>query len=134
MAKKKRKSKKVRLGEVSVGANTYDVYLVPYDYPTLVADNKSQRYVGCIIWSAREIHLADNLPKHELPFILFHELTHAALEAAGRSQWKEDFLRPFTHIIWSSLKDAGFISDSLRIRPRRPSTHNRNVRHKYLCE
>lgn len=106
------KKKKVkRIKSVDVGGVTYKiVYSSRFKNKNLVGPEDSI-YYGCVLPCKNIIVVDSNTSPDMVPFILFHELTHCAMEQTGMSIEAQDekYVRPLTHMLYNALRQVKLI-------------------------
>jgi hypothetical protein len=98
--------------QISVGG---DIYKVVYSTPKLCKDLRCRggSYYGCMHRSRQTIYIDKSRPSKG--FILFHELLHCAIDSIipEPELHKEEFVRPLSHVLYNSLRDAGFLKEGM---------------------
>jgi len=93
--------------ELKVGGLTYKVKL-----GHIKSSLKGGVVMGQCDSCARELRIdKKRCNKEEINFVLFHELAHAAMDAATHDEVHNDdtFLHPFTRFFWDVLVSQGLI-------------------------
>ncbi len=89
-----------------------DVYKIVYSTPkkcSALRGNKGTTFYGCMIRKNRTIYIDKS--QSGKGFVLFHELLHCAIDSIAPEPefHKEEYVRPISHILYNSLRDAGFL-------------------------
>lgn len=108
-----RQKKPIHIMNIPVGGMTYKVYACPRG----LGDKRSFVRLGNCDFTKHTISLnmKDLCSDEETCYVLFHELIHAAVDAATCSEkinpHGEAFIHPFARILWGAIVHSGLIND-----------------------
>lgn len=96
---------------VDIGGMKYKlVYATKKSCPDLKGKHGSE-YYGAVCPRKHTIFIDKRCGTVE-PFVLFHEIFHACIDALGVPEWQdEEIIRPLTHMIFNSMKQVGLLSE-----------------------
>jgi hypothetical protein len=110
---KKSKKKPIHMMDIPVGGLTYHLYACPAG----LGETKEFKRLGNCDYETHTIQLniAPEVSNEEISYVLFHELIHAAVEAATCTArvnpHSEIFVHPFARILWGALQHSGLINN-----------------------